>query len=39
MNGMFSSIRCLRDLDKHLHTANSIGEHCLDFVAISETGK
>jgi hypothetical protein len=39
MNGMFSNTRGLRDLAKHLHTANSIGEHCLDFVAISETGK
>jgi hypothetical protein len=26
-------------LAKHLHIAESIGEHALDFVAISETGK
>jgi hypothetical protein len=36
MNGMFENIRGLKDLTKHLHIAESIREHCLDFVAISE---
>jgi hypothetical protein len=39
MNGMFSNNRGLKDLDKHLHIADCITEHCLDFVGISETGK
>jgi hypothetical protein len=39
MNGMFSNSRGLKDLAKHLHIADCITEHCLDFVGISETGK
>ena len=39
MNGMFKNSRGLRDLAKHLHIAECIREHVLDFVAISETGK
>ena len=39
MNGMFKNSRGLRDLAKHLHIADCIREHNLDFVAISETGK
>ena len=39
MNGMFMNSRGLRDLAKHLHIADCIREHNLDFVAISETGK
>jgi hypothetical protein len=39
MNGMFENSRGLKDLAKHLHIAESIREHVLDFVAISETGK
>jgi hypothetical protein len=36
---MFENSRGLKDLAKHLHIAESIRQHCLDFVAISETGK
>ena len=39
MNGMFSNSRGLRDLAKHLHFADCIREHKLDFLAISETGR
>jgi hypothetical protein len=39
MNGLFKNIRSLNDLAKHLHIADSIQEHVLDFVVISETGK
>jgi hypothetical protein len=39
MNGMFKNSRGLKDLAKHLYIAESIKEHVLDFVAISETGK
>ena len=39
MNGMFKNSRGLRDLAKHLHIADCIREHNLDFVAILETGK
>jgi hypothetical protein len=39
MNGMFENSRGLKDLAKHLHIAESIREHFLDFVAFSETGK
>jgi hypothetical protein len=39
MNGIFSNSRGLKDLAKHLHIADCITEHCLDFVGISETGK
>jgi hypothetical protein len=39
MNGMFFNSRGLKDLAKHLHIADCIAEHCLDFVGISETGK
>ena len=39
MIGMFKNSRGLRDLAKHLHIADCIKEHFLDFVAISETGK
>jgi hypothetical protein len=39
MNGMFKNSRGLRDLAKHLHIADCIREHALDFIAISETGK
>jgi hypothetical protein len=33
MNGMFENRRGLKDLAKHLHVAESIREHVLDFVA------
>jgi hypothetical protein len=36
---MFKNSRGLRDLAKHLHIADCIREHSLDFVAVSETGK
>lgn len=36
---MFKNSRGLRDLAKHLHIAECIREHGLDFIAISETGK
>ena len=39
MNGMFKNSRGLRDLAKHLHIAECIREHVLDFIAIWETGK
>jgi hypothetical protein len=39
MNGMFSNSRGLGDLAKHLFFADSIREHNLDFLAISETGR
>jgi hypothetical protein len=39
MNGMFKNSRGLKDLAKHLHIAESIREHVLYFVAISEMGK
>ena len=39
MNGMFLNSRGLRDLAKHTRIADSIREHNLDFVGISETGK
>jgi hypothetical protein len=39
MNGMFKNSRGLKDLDNHLYIADSIREHVLDFVAISEMGK
>jgi hypothetical protein len=39
MNGMFKNTRRLSDLAKHLHISNSIQDHSLDFIAISETGK
>jgi hypothetical protein len=39
MNGMFKNSRCLSDLAKHLHISDSIRDHSLDFIAISETGK
>ena len=39
MNGMFSNSRGLRDLSKHLHFADCVREHKLDFLAISETGR
>ena len=38
MNGMFKNSRGLRDLAKHLHIAECISDHSLDFIAISETG-
>jgi hypothetical protein len=39
MNGMFSNSRGLGDLAKHLFFADSIQEHNLDFLAISEMGR
>jgi hypothetical protein len=39
MNDMFKNNRGLKDLDKHLYIVESIKEHVIDFVAISETGK
>jgi hypothetical protein len=39
MNVMFQNNRGLRDLAKHLHIAECIREHCLDFVAVSQTDK
>ena len=39
MNGMFSNSRGLRDLAKHLHIADCVRDHNLDFLAISETGR
>ena len=39
MNGIFSNSRRLRDLAKHVRIADSIRDHNLDFVGISETGK
>jgi hypothetical protein len=39
MNGMFKNSIGLKELAKHLHIADSIRKHALDFVAISETGK
>jgi hypothetical protein len=39
MNGMFKNSRGLNDLAKHLHISESIRDHDLDFIAISETGK
>jgi hypothetical protein len=39
MNGLFENSRGLRDLAKHLHIAECIRDHGLDFVAISETGR
>ena len=39
MNGMFANSRDLRDLAKHTRIADSIRDHRLDFVGISETGK
>ena len=37
MNGMFMNSRGLGDLAKHLHIAQCIRDHNLDFVAISES--
>ena len=39
MNGMFANSRGLHDLAKHVRIADSIRDHGLDFVGISETGK
>ena len=39
MNGMFKNSRGLGDLAKHLHFADCIRDHNLDFLAISETGR
>jgi hypothetical protein len=39
MNGVFQNSRGLGDLSKHLHTAQCIHDHNLDFIAISETGR
>jgi hypothetical protein len=39
MNGKFSNSRGLGDLAKNLFFADSIREHNLDFLAISETGR
>ena len=39
MNGMFSNSRGLGDLAKHLHFADCVRDHNLDFLAISKTGK
>ena len=39
MKGKIWNDRGLRDLAKHLHIADSIKEHELDFVAISESGR
>jgi hypothetical protein len=36
---MFKNSIGLKYLDKHLHIAESIKEHVLDFIAISEMGK
>ena len=39
MNGMFMNSRGLGDLAKHLHIADCVRDHDLDFVAISEVGR
>ena len=39
MKGKIWNGRGLRDLAKHLHIADCVKEHDLDFVAISETGR
>ena len=39
MNGMFANSRGFSDLAKHLHFADCIRDHNLDFLAISETGR
>jgi hypothetical protein len=39
MNGMFSNSRGIGDLAKHLFFADSIRDHNLYFLAISETGR
>ena len=39
MNGMWANSRGLGDLAKHLHFADCIRDHNLDFLAISETGR
>src|SRR6266511_3982976 len=39
MNGMFMNSRGLGDLAKHLHVADCVRDHDLDFVAISEAGR
>jgi hypothetical protein len=39
MNGMLSNSRGLGDLAKHLFFADCVGDHNLDFLAISETGR
>jgi hypothetical protein len=39
MNGMLSNSRGLGDLAKHLFLADCVGDHNLDFLAISETGR
>ena len=39
MNGMFMNSRGIGDLAKHLHIAQCIRDHNLDFMAISYTGR
>ena len=39
MNGIFSNSKGLHDLAKHVRIVDSIRDHNLDFVGISETGK
>jgi hypothetical protein len=39
MNDMFANSRGLGDLAKHLHYADCIRDHKLDFLAISEPGR
>ena len=39
MNGIFINSRGLGDLTKHLHFADAVRNHNLDFLAISETGR
>src|SRR5437016_6518482 len=39
MNGMFMNSRGLGDLAKHLHIAQCVRDHDLDFVAILEAGR
>jgi hypothetical protein len=39
MNGMYKNSRGLRDLVKHLHIAQCINDHNLDFIGISETNR
>ena len=39
MNGMFANSIGLGDLAKHLHFADCVRDHNLDFLAISETGR
>jgi hypothetical protein len=39
MRGKIWNSRGLRDLAKHLHIADYIKDHELDFVAIKESGK